>query len=176
MGGDNTRLFFALLIGLSIGFLAGFLVSSEIAPARQAVAVTGGAGAEGRTFKLAVLPFENLTGDPEQEFLSVVERTNEAHAVLAQEIGPAADYVLTNAHRRRALLKLNVRELYHISRLREDGTAQWEIRKAASEMSRLAKKAMPLACLMLGGKDAYPGIYAKVFGRPPKMFPPKIFQ
>jgi len=32
--------------------------------------LTGGAGAEGRTFKLAVLPFENLTGDPEQEFLS----------------------------------------------------------------------------------------------------------
>ena len=32
--------------------------------------LTGGAGAEGRTFKLAVLPFENLTGDREQEFLS----------------------------------------------------------------------------------------------------------
>ncbi len=32
--------------------------------------LTGGAGAEGRAFKLAVLPFENLTGDPEQEFLS----------------------------------------------------------------------------------------------------------
>jgi len=32
--------------------------------------LTGGPGAEGRPFKLAVLPFENLTGDPEQEFLS----------------------------------------------------------------------------------------------------------
>jgi TolB-like protein/tRNA A-37 threonylcarbamoyl transferase component Bud32 len=32
--------------------------------------LSGGPGAEGRTFKLAVLPFENLTGDPEQEFLS----------------------------------------------------------------------------------------------------------
>jgi len=30
----------------------------------------GGAGAEGRAFKLAVLPLKNLTGDPEQEFLS----------------------------------------------------------------------------------------------------------
>jgi Tetratricopeptide repeat len=45
MGGDNTRLFFALLIGLSIGFLAGFLSSSGFAPARQTVAVSGGAGA-----------------------------------------------------------------------------------------------------------------------------------
>ena len=112
----------------------------------------------------------------EKEFRAVVDRTNEAHAVLEKEIGPAADYVLTNAHKRRALLKVNVRELYHISRLREDATAQWEIRRVAAEMSRLAKKAMPLTCLMLGGKDAYPEIYARVFGRPPKMAPPKIIQ
>jgi len=112
----------------------------------------------------------------EKEFRAVIDRTNETHALLEKEIGPAADYVLTNAHRRRALLKVNVRELYHISRLREDATAQWEIRRAAAEMSRLAGRAMPLTCLMLGGKDAYPGIYAKVFGRPPKTIPPKIFQ
>jgi flavin-dependent thymidylate synthase len=111
-----------------------------------------------------------------KEFQAVIDRTNETHAVLEKEIGPAADYVLTNAHRRRALLKVNVRELYHISRLREDATAQWEIQRAAAEMSRLAKKVLPLTCLMLGGKDAYPGIYARVFGRPPKISPPKIFQ
>ena len=46
----------ALLFGLNIGGLRTRL--------------TGGAGAVGRPFKLAVLPFENLTGDPEQEFLS----------------------------------------------------------------------------------------------------------
>ncbi len=124
----------------------------------------------------ATVPPSVLEIGAEKEFRAVIERTNEAHAVLEKEIGPAADYVLTNAHRRRALLKVNVRELYHISRLREDATAQWEIRRAAAEMSRLAKKVLPLTCLMLGGKDAYPGIYAKVFGRPPKMSPPKIFQ
>jgi flavin-dependent thymidylate synthase len=112
----------------------------------------------------------------EKEFLAVIDRTNETHAILENDIGPAADYVLTNAHRRRALLKLNVRELYHVSRLREDATAQWEIREVAAEMSRQAQKRMPLACLMLGGKDAYPEVYARVFGRPPKMAPPKIFQ
>jgi hypothetical protein len=112
----------------------------------------------------------------EKEFLRVVERTNEAHAVLDREIGPAADYVLTNAHRRRALLKLNVRELYHISRLREDGTAQWEIRAAAAEMSRLARRVMPLSSLLLGGKDAFPEIYARVFGQAPKAVPPAILK
>jgi flavin-dependent thymidylate synthase len=112
----------------------------------------------------------------EEEFRAVIDRTNETHAVLEKEIGPSADYVLTNAHRRRALLKVNVRELYHISRLREDATAQWEIRRVAAELSRLAKKVLPLTCLMLGGKDAYPEIYARVFGRAPKMSPPKMFQ
>ncbi len=111
----------------------------------------------------------------EREFLDLIARTDEAHAVLEKDVGPASDYVLTNAHRRRALIKLNVRELYHMSRLREDATAQWEIRRTTGEMSRLAKKAMPLACLLLGGKDAYPGLYAKVFGRAPRMAPPRIF-
>jgi flavin-dependent thymidylate synthase len=111
-----------------------------------------------------------------KEFMDVVARTNEAHAVLEKAVGPAADYVLTNAHRRRALLKLNVRELYHVSRLREDASAQWEIRQVAAEMSRQAKKALPLSCLLLGGKDAYPDIYRKVFGSAPKMDPPKILR
>jgi len=112
----------------------------------------------------------------EKEFRSVIDRTDDAHAVLERDVGPAADYVLTNAHRRRALLKLNVRELYHISRLREDASAQWEIRRVAQEMSRLARKAMPLACLLLGGKDAYPEVYRRIFGRPPKMTPPAILK
>jgi hypothetical protein len=112
----------------------------------------------------------------EKEFRAMIERTNETHARLERAVGPAADYVLTNAHRRRALLKLNVRELYHISRLRQDATAQWEIRDVAREMSRLAAEAMPLSCLLLGGKDVYPAIYAKVFRRPPKMTAPRIFK
>ena len=112
----------------------------------------------------------------EKEFRGLIDRTEAAHAALAQAVGPAADYVLTNAHRRRALIKLNVRELYHVSRLREDESAQWEIRSVAAEMSRLARKALPLSCLLLGGKDAYPELYARVFGRPPKMAPPRVLK
>jgi len=112
----------------------------------------------------------------EAEFLDMVDRTDETHAALDKKVGPAADYVLTNAHRRRALLKLNVRELYHISRLREDASAQWEIRKVAGHMSRLARQAMPLACLLLGGKDAFPERYAKVFGERPSAVPPRLLR
>jgi len=106
------------------------------------------------------------------EFRELIARTNETYATLLPKTGPAAAYVLTNAHRRRVLLKVNVRELYHISRLREDPTAQWEIRQVAGRMSDLARKEMPLSCLLLGGKDQYPALYQKVFGKPPKMTPP----
>ncbi len=112
----------------------------------------------------------------EREFLDLIGRTNEAHAEIGRKAGPAADYVLTNAHRRRALLKLNLRELYHVSRLREDATAQWEIREAAAAMSSLARKVLPLAGLLLGGKDAYPEVYRKVFGRRPKVTPPPLLK
>jgi flavin-dependent thymidylate synthase len=112
----------------------------------------------------------------EGEFMEVIAGTEEIHARLRKVVGGAADYILTNAHRRRALLKINARELYHVSRLREDASAQWEIRRLAGGMSALARKAMPLTCLMLGGKDAYPGTYRKVFGRLPEMIPPPLLK
>ena len=113
----------------------------------------------------------------EPEFRRIIALTEETYTALSKKTGPEiAAYVLTNAHRRRVLLKVNVRELYHISRLREDPTAQWEIREAVGRMSALARKEMPLSCLLLGGKDRYPGLYRKVFGRNPKMSPPKLLK
>jgi flavin-dependent thymidylate synthase len=108
------------------------------------------------------------------EFRRMIDRTEETYARLQKKIGPeAAAYVLTNAHRRRVLVKVSVRELYHISRLREDPTAQWDIRQIVGRMSALARKEMPLSCLLLGGKDRYPRIYRKIFGTDPRLSPPK---
>ncbi|MFQ6069621.1 MAG: FAD-dependent thymidylate synthase [Candidatus Aminicenantales bacterium] len=104
-------------------------------------------------------------------FMKLIEETNRVHRILRNEVGQAADYVLTNAHRRRVLLKVNLRELYHLSRLREDATAQWEIRSVARKMSQQASSTMPLASLLLGGKDVYPSLYRKLFGRNPKLIP-----
>ena len=107
------------------------------------------------------------------EFMDIIEKTNFAYSILKENMDFGAEYVLTNAHRRRVLFKVNARELYHISRLREDATAQWDIRRTAGEMSRLAKKVMPLTCLLIGGKDAFPEVYKKVYGRSAKFSPPK---
>jgi len=109
----------------------------------------------------------------EQEILDVVDRTNGVHARLKQKIPVGADYILTNAHRRRVLLKVNAREFYHISRLREDASAQWDIRDISREMSKQAKRVMPLTCLLVGGKDSYPQRFEEVFGHPPRMKPPQ---
>jgi hypothetical protein len=109
-----------------------------------------------------------------KEFMKMMRETEDVYSDLRKTMELGAEYVLTNAHRRRVLLKVNARELYHISRLREDATAQWDIRRLTTQMSELAKEVMPLACLLIGGKDAYPELYQDVFGKPPKLFPPEL--
>jgi hypothetical protein len=42
-------------------------------------------------------------------------------------------------------------------------------------MSALAKKVFPVTARLLGGKDSYPELYKKLFGRLPKMPPPSLF-
>lgn len=108
----------------------------------------------------------------EKEFLEVIRKTDEVYEELKKSLEYGASYILTNAHRRRVLLKLNAREMYHISRLREDATAQWDIRNIATKMKEEAEKVLPLTFLLIGGKDSYPAIYRKIFGKEPKFFPP----
>jgi flavin-dependent thymidylate synthase len=99
------------------------------------------------------------------EFERVAEESAELYAAIHSEIPAAADYALTNAQQRRVICKINLRELCHISRLREDAHAQWDIREIAGQMSALAKKALPLTTGFLGGKDAYNELYSRIFGQ-----------
>ena len=79
-----------------------------------------------------------------------------------------------NAHRRRVLVTLSARELYHVSRLREDEHAQWDIQLIAAEMVRQAADVMPLTLVLACGKDAFPGRYEQVFGHPPQVVDPTL--
>jgi flavin-dependent thymidylate synthase len=107
----------------------------------------------------------------EKRFNRIVNVTNNTYKKTAEQNPLIAQYVLTNAHRKRVLLKVNARELYHISRLREDSHAQWDIRNVAREMTALAKDVMPLTMMFIGGKDKYPEVYESHFGKRPKMLP-----
>jgi flavin-dependent thymidylate synthase len=109
----------------------------------------------------------------DKEFKAIVKRTEELYYKMKKELGGCAQYILTNAHRRRVLMGVNARELYHISRLREDAHAQWDIQNIAAKMAKLAKKKMPLTFMLIGGKDKYTEIYEKVYGVKPKLIPPK---
>jgi len=91
----------------------------------------------------------------EDDFRRLYEETDTAFAELRSLAPTAAPYVLTNGHRRRMLLRTDVRELYHIARLREDPHAQWDIRRVAADMLELARGKAPLALLLACGKDAF---------------------
>jgi len=91
----------------------------------------------------------------EDELLDVCRRSEELYFEFLPKYGKAAEYCLTNAHRRRVLIAANPRELYHFSRLREDEHAQWDIKETAGNMMKLAKKVAPLTFMLSGGKDEF---------------------
>ena len=100
----------------------------------------------------------------EGAFRDVVARTEETYETIRRAAPEAAPYLLTNAHRRRVLTKINVRELYHIARLRADRHAQWDIRTLTEAMLDLAQKVMPLALMLAAGKDRFPERMSEAFG------------
>ena len=95
--------------------------------------------------------------------MEIVARSEDVYDRIKGLFPPAAGYILTNAHRRRVSMKINVRELYHIARLRADTHAQWDIRKTAAEMVKLGKESMPLALMLATGKDGFESLYSRVF-------------
>jgi thymidylate synthase ThyX len=85
----------------------------------------------------------------------VCDKSSELYKKFLSKYGRAAEYCLTNAHRRRVIVATNMRQLYHISRTREDEHAQWEIRNIANKMSKLAKNIAPATTILLGGKHEF---------------------
>jgi flavin-dependent thymidylate synthase len=100
----------------------------------------------------------------EKDFRQIVARAEEVYGQIKKESPLAAPYALTNAHRKRVLIRVNARELYHISRLREDAHSQWDIRAIASEMTHKARGVMPMIFAFAGGKDKFGEIRARIFG------------
>jgi len=101
------------------------------------------------------VPATFARGRSEELLARWAERAEGFYRANAARLGRAAEYALTNAHRRRVLFILNLRELYHFSRLRGDASAQWEIRELSEEMCTLASQAVPAGAWLLGGKDSF---------------------
>ena len=93
----------------------------------------------------------------EQEFRDMAEgKTLDFYREVERRTSRlVANYVLTNAMRRRVVYEMNPREAYHFSRMREDGHAQWKIRETATIMGDMLRKEIPLVYALLCGKDGF---------------------
>jgi len=99
----------------------------------------------------------------QKDFLDLMHRTQSTYEKIREKAPLAAVYVLTNAHRKRVLMKLNAREMYHLARLRADAHAQWDIHNLTEKMLKQAKKVMPLTLMMACGKDHFPSLLNKTY-------------
>jgi thymidylate synthase ThyX len=99
----------------------------------------------------------------EKEFMDVCRKSEALYNEFRPKYGKAAEYCLTNAHRRRALVAINPRELNHFSRQRCDGHAQWDIRDKSHKMVALAKERAPLSHLLTCGKDQFKQLHSDIY-------------
>jgi flavin-dependent thymidylate synthase len=99
----------------------------------------------------------------QKDFMALMKKTGSVYELIRRKNPDAAAYVLTNAHRKRVLMKLNAREFYHLARLRADRHAQWDIRELSEKMLKQARAVMPLTLMMACGKDGFAALREKHF-------------
>ena len=99
----------------------------------------------------------------QKDFMEIMRHTQIAYDQIKKKAPLSAGYVLTNAHRKRVLMKFNARELYHLARMRADAHAQWDIHDLTEKMLQQAKKVMPLTLMMACGKDNFSELFKDNF-------------
>ncbi len=87
----------------------------------------------------SVVAEAGLTG----EFEEAVAAAERAFWNVHQEFPVVAQYLVTHAHNRRVLSKLNLRECYHLFKLRTSEMAHFSIREPVKEALRLASEKHP---------------------------------
>ena len=79
----------------------------------------------------------------ESEFEQAVGRAEGAYWKV-REVSPlAAQYLVTHAHNRRVMSKFNLRECYHLFKMRTAEEAHFSIREPVLEAMRLAVEVQP---------------------------------
>lgn len=102
----------------------------------------------------------------EPRFLQLAAEAGGAVEQLRERLGDAATYLLTNSHCRSVIMKCNLRELYHMARLRMDLHAQWEIRALTGQMVSLAQVEVPVSGAFLCGKDRFAELLEELYPSP----------
>jgi len=76
-------------------------------------------------------------------FEPAVSQSERLYSALAGESPAVAQYAVTHAHRQRVLSRMNLRECYHLFKLRSSRQAHRSIREPVLEAMRLAVEAQP---------------------------------
>ncbi len=80
----------------------------------------------------------------QEPFEEAMEVSARAYHQVADHLPKVAQYLVTHAHRRRVLAKMNLRECYHLFKLRTQPTAHFTIQDLAMKMLDEARKVHPL--------------------------------
>lgn len=73
----------------------------------------------------------------ESTFISAVTKAEQGYFKLETELSHVAPYLLTHAHRRRLITKINLRECYHLFKLRTQKQAHFSLRQVMDKALRL---------------------------------------
>ena len=79
----------------------------------------------------------------EHEFNGAMERVDSAFWQVYEASPVVAQYLVTHAHKRRVLSKMNLRECYHLFKMRTQAQAHFSIRAPVLEAMRLAVQTHP---------------------------------
>jgi len=82
----------------------------------------------------------------QDEFETAVRRAEDAFRVVQSQLPRAAEYLVTHAHKRRVLAKMNLRECYHLFKLRTGPQAHFSIRPV-------------IAAAMAAVQEVHPGLF-----------------
>ncbi len=111
------------------------------------------------SFEGKTVATEGGSVDAVEYYRSVMAATADAYQRLLDALGGGGEeakqdarYVLPNATETKIIVSMNARELFHFFGERLCMRAQWEIRRTADEMLRLAKEATPVIFGGIGPK------------------------
>jgi flavin-dependent thymidylate synthase len=101
------------------------------------------------------IPGTILEANLQDDFTKAIAISETMYDKIKSTLPQSAPYILANAHRLRVLISFNLRELYHIARIRIDKTAQWDIRNLSSAMVKIAKEVFPIGTALACSKDTF---------------------
>ena len=91
----------------------------------------------------AVPPLVEKNNELKRIFTESIEKSENAFKKVAEKFPHEAKYFVLNAHKRRVLITLNLRALYHFIKLRSAPNAHFTIQEISNRMYELAKEKHP---------------------------------